>query len=152
MANPLKFKPNPVDPKIELQRRLETAPSEHAEALLVAWDVLQSAHEAGLLDTLHGLIEAKDTIAGKVAEYAKLPEGVSGIRNLLAALKILTALDPEVLDQLSKAVVTASEEHRREATPPSLWQIARRATSEDSRRGLSFVTLLLAGLGRSMKR
>ncbi len=152
MADPLVFKPLPVDPKTELQRRLDAAPIEHAEALLVAWDVLQAAHDQGLLDALHGLIGAKDAITGKIAEYAKQPEGITGIRNLLAAAKIVTALDPEVLDQLSKVIVSASEEHRREEEPPSLWQIARRTTSEDSRRGLSFVTMLLAGLGRSMKR
>jgi uncharacterized protein YjgD (DUF1641 family) len=152
MANPLVFKPLPVDPKTELQRRLDAAPTEHAEALLVAWDVLQAAHDKGLLDTLHGLIEAKDTVAGKIAEYARLPEGIAGIRNLLAAAKILTALDPEVLEQLSKVVATASQEHQREEKPPTLWELGKRAASEDSRRGLSFVTLVLAGLGRSMKR
>lgn len=152
MANPLVFKPNPVDPKTELQRRLDAAPKEHAEALLVAWDVLQAAHDKGLLDAVHGLIGAKDAIAGKVAEYAKLPEGVAGIRNLLAAAKILTVLDPEVLDGLSKVLATASQSHKLEEKPPSLWQIGKRAMSEDGRRGLSFATLLLTGLGRSLKR
>ena len=152
MANPLVFKPNPVDPKTELQRRLDAAPTEHAEALLVAWDVLQSAHDKGVLDAVQGLIEAKDTIAGTVARYAKTPEGIAGIRNLMGGLKILAALDPEVLDHLSKALTTASDEHAGEKTPPSLWEIVKRTTSEDGRRGLSFATLLLTGLGRSMKR
>ena len=152
MANPLVFKPNPVDPKTELQRRLDAAPREHAEALLVAWDVLQAAHDKGLLDTLHGLIEAKDTIAGKVAEYAKLPEGVAGIRNLLTAAKILTELDPELLDLIAKAMSSATKEHQEEQRPPSLWRLFRRSTNEDSRRGLSFLTMILSGLGRSLKR
>ncbi len=60
MANPLIFKPAAVDPKTELNRRLAAAPTEHAEALLVAWDILQTAHDEGVLDTLHGLIGAKD--------------------------------------------------------------------------------------------
>ena len=151
MANPIAFKPNPVDPKLELERRLAAAPVEHGEATLVAWDVLQAAHDEGILDTLHGLIGAKDTIAGKVAEYAKLPEGVAGIRNLLALLKILSALDPEFLNGLASAMDAAALEHRQERKPPSLWTIGRRVASEDSRRGLSFLTLLLSGLGRSLK-
>ncbi|HEY6375473.1 MAG TPA: DUF1641 domain-containing protein, partial [Edaphobacter sp.] len=110
------------------------------------------AHREGLLDIIHGMIGARDTIAGKLAEYAKQPEGIAGIRNLLTAAKILTELDPEVLDQLSKAMSTATKEHQREQHPPSLWQIAKRATSEDSRRALSFMTLLLSSLGRSLKR
>jgi len=151
MANPLRFKPAPVDPRTEMQRRLAEAPTEHAEALLVAWDILQSAHDQGLLDAVHGLISAKDTIAGKLAEYARQPEGIAGIRNLLATAKVLTALDPETLDRLSRSIINASDEHKREQKPPSLWQLARRANSEDGRRGLSFLTLLLSGLGKSLK-
>lgn len=151
MANPIQFKPTPVDPRTEHKRRLDAAPTEHAEAMLVAWDILQTAHEQGLLDTLHGAISAKDTIAGKLAEYAAMPEGVAGLRNLLAAAKILSELDPQVLGHLSKALASASAEHKQEQQPPSMWELWKRATSEDSRRGLSFVTLLLSGLGKSLK-
>jgi len=151
MANPIAFKPAPLDPKLELQKRVDAAPVEHAEALLAAWDVLQAAHDKGLLDMLHGAIESKDAITGKLAEYAKLPEGIAGIRNLLTAAKILTELDPEVLEHLSRAMSGATAEHQQEQTPPSLWQIAKRAMSEDGRRGLSFATILLTGFGRSLK-
>lgn len=152
MANPLQFKPVRTDPRTELQRRLAEAPIKHAEALLVAWDIVESAHDEGLLDILHGVIEAKDTIAGKLAEYAKTPEGIAALRNLLAAAKILAALDPEILDHLSKSIVTASQQQKVEQKPPSLWQIFKRTNSEDGRRGLSFVTLLLSSFGRSLKR
>ncbi len=151
MANPLQFKPPAVDPRTELTRRLNAAPVEHAEALLVAWDILQTAHDEGVLDTVHGLIGAKDTIFAKLATYAKLPEGVATIRNLLAAAKIVGTLDPELLDRLSRVLVDATHEHQQEQKPPSLWQLFRRSTSADSRRGLSFLTLLLNGLGRSLK-
>ena len=139
MAKPIAFKPVTVDFKADLDRRLENAPVEHAAALLAA------------LDILHGMIGAKDTITAQIAKYASLPEGIAGIRNLLTAAKILTELDPEVLDHLSKAMAGATEEHKREQQPPSLWQIAKRATSEDGRRGLSFFTLLLSSFGRSLK-
>ena len=149
MANPLKFKVV-VDPKLELQRQLEAAPVENAEALLVAYDILKTAHANGTLDLVNGLVGGRDIIAAKVAEYAKLPGGIAAIRNLLAMSKILMAIDPETLDQLTKAVTTASEQHRAESKPPSLWQIAKRATSEDSRRGLSFMTLVLGAVGKSL--
>jgi uncharacterized protein YjgD (DUF1641 family) len=150
MANPLHFKVV-VDPKQELRRRLDNAPLEHAEALLVAYDILQRAHDNGLLDLANGLVGGRDIIAGKLAEYAKLPEGIAAIRNLIAASKILMALDPETLDQFSKSLVSAAAEHKAEAKPPSLWALAKRATSEDSRRGLSFMTHLLGAIGRSLK-
>ncbi len=152
MAKPIAFQPAPVDFKADLQRRLEKAPDEHAAALLAAYDVLEAAYDEGLLDLLHGMIASKDTIITTLSRYASQPEGIAGIRNLLTAAKILTELDPEVLDNISKVVASATEEHRREPTPPSLLQLARRANSEDSRRGLSFLTMVLAGFGRSLKR
>jgi uncharacterized protein YjgD (DUF1641 family) len=151
MAKPIAFKPITVDFKADLQRRLEKAPEEHAAALLAAYDVLEAAHDQGLLDILHGLIASKDTIITTLSRYASQPEGVAGIRNLLTAAKILTELDPEVLDHASRAMSSATAEHQREQTPPSLWQIYKRANSEDGRRGLSFLTLLLSGFGKSLK-
>jgi uncharacterized protein YjgD (DUF1641 family) len=104
-----------------------------------------------LLDILHGMIATKDTIITTLSRMAREPEGIAGIRNLLTAAKILTELDPEVLDQVSKVMAKATEEHKREQTPPSLFQLAKRANSEDSRRGLSFMTMVLSSLGRSLK-
>ena len=151
MAVPIAFTPAPVDPHLELMRRLNAAPRQHAEALLVAYDLLQTAHDQGILDTLDGLISAKDTIAGKLAEYAKLPEGINGIRNLLELLKIFTAVEPESLDKLSHAVLSAAAQHKQETTPPGIFTLIRRATSDDSRRALSFMTLALGSVGKALK-
>jgi uncharacterized protein YjgD (DUF1641 family) len=152
MANPLSFKPQPVDPHLELERRLASAPREHAEALLVVYDILQAAHENGTLDAVHGLVHARDKIAGRLAEYAGTPEGKTALLNLLEAGKVLASLDPAVLAPLADAMRQGSEQHRKEAAPPSSWQLFRRATSEDGRRGLSFFTLILTSLGRSLKK
>ncbi len=151
MAKPIAFKPITVDFKADLQRRLEKAPDEHAAALLAAYDVLEAAYDEGLLDILHGMIASKDTIITTLSRFAREPEGIAGIRNLLTAAKILTELDPQLLDHVSKVMAKATEEHKREQTPPSLFQLAKRANSEDSRRGLSFMTMVLSGLGRSLK-
>lgn len=150
MAAPLLFTPLPVDHKKELQQRLEAAPVEHGEALLVLWDLLQTAHEQGILDLLDGMVGAKDTIALTIAKYAKTPEGIASIRNLLTAAKVLGSIQPEVLESLAKVVESANAAHKQELKPPGLFTLARRAMSEDSRRGLSFMTLLLSSLGRSL--
>jgi uncharacterized protein YjgD (DUF1641 family) len=150
MANPLQFRPK-VDPKLELHRQLNAAPLENAEAVLVAYDILKTAHANGTLDLINGLVGGRDIIAAKVAEYAKLPGGIAAIRNLLALSKILMALDPDALDQVSKAMVTATGQHRAEVKPPSLWQLFRRSTSEDARRGLSLMTMMLVALGKSLR-
>lgn len=150
MAKPIAFKPIPVDFKADLYKRLEKAPEEHAAALLAAYDVLEAAYDEGLLDILHGMIASKDTIISTLSRYAKEPEGIAGIRNLLTAAKILTELDPQLLDQIATAMSSATREHQQERNPPSLWRLFRRSTNEDSRRGLSFLTMILSGLGKSL--
>ena len=150
MANPIAFSPKPINPKLELQRRLDAAPVEHGEAMLVAWDLLQKAHDEGLLDLIHGLVGAKDEIAAKLSEYAALPEGVAGIRNLFGMAKLLMLIDPDTLLALTQAIETASAKHADEAKTPGLFTLARRAFSEDSRRALSMGTLLLGEVGRSL--
>ena len=70
MANPIHFTPKRVDPHKELQRRLQAAPEQHAEALLVLFDVIEEAHDQGLLDLLHGAVGSKNAIAAKLAYYA----------------------------------------------------------------------------------
>jgi uncharacterized protein YjgD (DUF1641 family) len=151
MANPIVFKPPVADPRTELNRRLDAAPTEHAEALLVVWDILQSAHETGTLDAVHGLIAGRDTIFARLAGYAKAPESTNAIRNMISLAKIAGALEPETLEKLAKSLVAAEAEHKQEGKPPSLWKLIRRGTGEDSRRGLSFLTRLLGALGHSMK-
>jgi uncharacterized protein YjgD (DUF1641 family) len=150
VANPIAFQPK-ADPRINLQRRLEAAPAEHAEALLVVWDLLQAAHDQGLLDTAHGLVTAKDTLLGKLAEAAKGPEGVAAIRNGIALMKVVAAVDPDVVDCLVKAITAASAEQKEEVEPPSLWEIVKRAMSADSRRAMSFMTLALGNVGKALK-
>ena len=75
MANPIKFTPR-VDVKKELQRQLDAAPLEHAEAMLVCYDLIQTAHDNGTLDLVQGLIGGRDIIAGKLAEAIVLPESI----------------------------------------------------------------------------
>jgi uncharacterized protein YjgD (DUF1641 family) len=96
MAHPIVFKPKPVDPQLELMKRVEAAPREHAEALLVAWDTLQTAHDQGLLDLAQGLMGGKDKIASTLAEGVKTPEAIAAIRNGIALAKVLGALDPDL--------------------------------------------------------
>jgi uncharacterized protein YjgD (DUF1641 family) len=151
MAKPLPFTPKSVDFELDLERRLREAPREHAEALLVLFDTIQAAHDKGILDAVHGMIAARDTIAGKLAELANTPEGESGIRNVLQSAKLVASVNPDLLERFTNAFTEAENQHKIERTPPTLWQLFKRAASEDGRRGISFATLLLTSLGRSLK-
>lgn len=152
MANPLQFKPQSADPHQDLERRLARAPREHAEALLVGWDLLQAAHDKGILDLAHGLIGGRDFIAAELAGAMNQPGSIAALRNLISITRVLAALDPGTLDHLARTLEGAAAQKESEAKPPSLWQLFRRATSEDGRRGLSFMTTILTGLGSSPTR
>jgi uncharacterized protein YjgD (DUF1641 family) len=151
MAEPIAFKPKQADPRTELQLRLEAAPNEHAEALLVAYDLLEAAHRQGLLDALRGAVAAKDTITELIAQYSQEPVSVNLLRHVLAVGKMIGSLDPEPISKLSKEAAAAIETHRREEKPPSVWQLFKRIMQPDTRRGLSFLTLMLGALGRAVR-
>lgn len=150
MANPIAFTPKSVDPRFELQRRLEAAPNQHAEALLVLYDVLEEAHRQGILDALHGAVKARDTIFGSLAEYAAEPESTRALRNLLVLGRLCGSVDPEPLSRLSKEIAGALESHQKPSPPPTLWQLFKRLRQPESRRGLSILTKILATLGRAL--
>jgi uncharacterized protein YjgD (DUF1641 family) len=170
MAHPITFKPAPIDPHQELMKRVDAAPREHAEALLVAWDLLQTAHDQGILDLAQGLIGGKNIIAGKLAEAANLPESIAGIRNGIVLARMLGSLDPDMQQRLAKGLEEVSREtakrekqaaihgtnaaaegKKHDEQPPSLWQILKMAVSADARRGLGFAMKLLMALGRATK-
>ena len=147
MANPITFTPQPADPHMELMRKVEAAPREHAEALLNAWDTLQTAHDQGILDLVHGLIGGRDVIAGKLAEAMVMPESVNAVRNLIALGRIVAAIDPDVLHRLAKAMDQGMKGPQPEAETPSMFRIIRQATSPAGKRGLQFAVQMLVTLG-----
>ena len=152
MANPLPdFAPKKVDPRQELERRLVAAPLQHAEAILVALDVLEEAHQQGLLDALHGLLGSRNAVLAKLAEYGKEPESINAMRNLISLIKILGSIDPEFLSRTAKSM-SDHLRHPAAAKPPSLFKLARMAVSENSRNGLYFAIGLLSSIGKSTKK
>jgi len=152
MAAPLPFKPDPVDPQLELMRRVEAAPREHAEALLAAWDFLQTAHDQGILELAQGLVGGRDAIIAKLAEAANTPDGINVMRNLIALGRIVASIDPDMLYKVSRAldrnpprIRTADEK------PPSLLALFRQFRAEDTRRGLAYGLDLLGVLGAATR-
>lgn len=155
MAIPLAFTPQPTDPHQELMHRVEAAPREHAEALLGAWDLLQAAHDQGMLEILHGLMGGRDIIAGKLAEAAKSDEAVCLIRNVMSISRIFAAFDPDTLQRMAQSVEGAPgsplEPAQHAPEPPSLWALFGKLREPDTRRGLGFALEMLNAFGRSTK-
>jgi len=147
MSNPVRFSPRRVDPKLELQQRLVAAPIEHAEALLVAFDLLEEAHRQGVLDALHGVIGAKDAILASLMAYSAEPANINAIRNLMVLGKIFGTLEPEPLSHVARAMLAVVEEHKAEKEPPGLWQLLKRMRGREARRGISLTLRMLAAVG-----
>jgi uncharacterized protein YjgD (DUF1641 family) len=145
VANPIAFYPAEYDPKQGLMKRLEAAPKEHAEALLVAYDLLQEAHEQGILDGLHGLVHAKDQIFGHIAEGASVQGTVDALRNLISAAKMLAAIEPETMSCIATAVAPVRDANSK---APSLWQLVKSTTSQEGRRGIGIIVNVLLALGK----
>src|SRR5207248_5401943 len=62
MAHPIALDAPVRDPHIELQRRLEDAPAEHAAALLAGYEVLQGLQDSGALDLMRGALGSRDQV------------------------------------------------------------------------------------------
>lgn len=153
MANPIPFTPAPVDPQKELLRRVEAAPREHAEALLAAWNLLETAHQQGMLDLAQGVIGGRDAIAGQLAEAANTPDGISLTRNLIALGRIAASIDPNMLYNVSRALdLNPPKLQPAGEKPPSLLSLFRRFRADDTRRGLAYGLDLLAVLGASTRK
>ena len=99
MAKPIELMPKPTGQgaREELQRRLDAAPVEHAEAVLAGYELLQELHESGTLDVLRGLLGAGDQVVRHAVALAIQPEAVNGLRNLLVLSKVLGSVNPDVL-------------------------------------------------------
>ena len=99
MAKPIELMPKPTGQgaREELQRRLDAAPVEHAEAVLSGYELLQELHESGTLDVLRGLLGAGDQVVRHAVALAIQPEAVNGLRNLLVLSKVLGSVNPDVL-------------------------------------------------------
>jgi uncharacterized protein YjgD (DUF1641 family) len=136
----------------ELQRKLAEAPVEHAAALLSLYELVQTLHERGTLNTLRGLFGASDDIIGRISAMLNSPEVIRSVRNLIALAQIVGSVDPKLFESLRDAAMEVAEKNKHaDGKPPGLWTIMKRADSEDSLRALGAATDFLQSLGRHMK-
>ena len=149
MARPIPLAVPARDPRAELHSRLQSAPAEHAEAILAAYEVLQGLHDSGApLDLLRGALGSNDKLLEIAVDAAQSPQSIRSIRNLMLLVNMLGAIDPEQLGSLTRAVpqaLKATAEHRE---PPGLWNLMSGLLwNRDVRRSMSALTLLLEKLG-----
>lgn len=149
MAKPIPLELPPRDPRTELLSRLETAPVEHAEALLAAYEVLQGLHDKGVLETLRGAIGSSDRVLEIIVDAAKTPDAIRGMRNFIALAKFAAAFDTELIDGVAQAVPEGLAKAKAQE-PLSLLQLLKKLNSEDSRRALTALTCVLESVGKTL--
>jgi hypothetical protein len=125
----------PPDSRLDLVRRIESAPREHAEAVLEAYDVLQRLHETGALALVNGLLSAEDTVIARVSDVVSSKQAVTALRIALILGGVLTSIDAESVHAAVKEAETQT---------PSLWKLLRTAFSIEVRQA--------AGLGVALAR
>jgi uncharacterized protein YjgD (DUF1641 family) len=151
MARPIPLTLPVRDPRAELQLRLESAPAEHAEAVLALYEVLQGMHDRGVLDLLRGALGSSDKVLEIAVDAAQSPQAIRGIRNLLLVINMLGTIDPEQLRALTRAAPQALKATAEQPEPPGLWKLLSEFLwNHDIRRGLSAFKMLLETFGRNL--
>jgi uncharacterized protein YjgD (DUF1641 family) len=148
MAQPIAFHAPPEQAPTNLER-LQNAPTEHADALLSGYELLQLLHDRGVLNLLRGLVGGGDALIGTIAAAVDTPESIRAIRNFLLLTKFFANIPPDVLNSLADTVNSgAKREKARKA--PGLLHLLWRLRNEDSRHAASIALDLLEGLGKGL--
>ena len=151
MARPIPLRLPPRDQQRDLASRLEQAPLEHAEAVLAAYDVLQSLHDSGVLEVLRGTLNGGEKILEQVVAVASGPDAIRATRNLLLLVKALGEIEPELLSDLTRAIPRALvQANTEESKPPGLFKLMTTFWNRDFRRGLAAFNDLLVTFGRNL--
>jgi uncharacterized protein YjgD (DUF1641 family) len=131
----------PPDSRLDLVRRIESAPREHAEAVLEAYDVLQRLHDTGALALVNGLLSAENTVIDKVTDVVSSKQAVTALRIAMILGSALTSIDA---DRVHAAVTEA------ETRTPSLWKLLRTACSKEVRKAAGLALSLAQIFGASL--
>lgn len=133
----------PVDARVDLIKKVEGAPVEHAEAVLAAYELLQQLHEKGILELATGLLTAGETVINHVVGIISSPQAVTATRLGLMMVNLLGSIDA---DKISKALAAGTKE------PPSLLAMGRQATSKEARAAMAVGLGLLTAFGEALEK
>ena len=151
MAQPIPLHVAPRDPQRELKVQLEQAPVKHAEAMLAAYEVLQSMHDNGVLEVMRGTLGGSQKILEQAVAVGSGPEAIRATRNLLLLFRALGEIEPALLSDFTRAIPKALvQANAEEAKPPGLIKLVSTFWNRDFRRGLAAFNDLLVVFGRNL--
>jgi uncharacterized protein YjgD (DUF1641 family) len=142
--------PERPDPREALYKKLANAPAAHAEALLDGYEVLQLARDKGLLELAKGALGSGEKLMTQMTEIIGTDEVISLTRNLVIVVKILASLNPQMLEDIEKAV-TKNANIAKAEKPPGLLHLLRAFLSAESRRFMGLLAAILQILGHNLQ-
>jgi uncharacterized protein YjgD (DUF1641 family) len=153
MAQPIAFDVPVRDAKKELIAKLEAAPAEHVEAMLDLYALVQSLHEHRVFETARGVLGAGAKIVQHAAAAAEEPEAVAAMRNLIILGKMMSSINPELLQCFAVAVeeTLGSERKAPVVEPPGLLSLVSQFRQPELRRSMALINRFLDVLGRQLK-
>ena len=105
-------------------------------------------HRRNVLSTLRGAVGAGDEIIGQLSKAAAQPESVRALRNAIALTRILSQIDPDLIEAIQKAMAPGEDARAEpDRAAPGLWRIARALWSPPVRRTLFATAVVLAAIG-----
>jgi uncharacterized protein YjgD (DUF1641 family) len=152
MAQPISLERPPCDARQELLKRLEEAPLEHAEALLDSYELLQQLHDRRVFQVLRGALGASDKLVEAAVDAAKSDESVRAMRNAIILGKMLSSINPEVLQGVAVAVSeTLGCYEKPVIEPPGLFALLGQFRHKELRRSIALINRFLETLGSQIK-
>jgi uncharacterized protein YjgD (DUF1641 family) len=133
----------PADAHIDLIKKLKSAPLEHGEAILQAYELLQQLHEKGFLELLTGVLTGGEAVLNHVVGLISSPTAITATRLGLMMVNLLGSIDA---DKISTALAAGSKE------PPSLLSMGKQATSKEARRAMAVGLGLLTAFGEALEK
>jgi uncharacterized protein YjgD (DUF1641 family) len=151
MAQPISSELPPPDPRAVLNARIQSAPAEHAEAVLATYEVLQELHNQGVLEMLKAGLGSGNKILAGVVEVAKKPESIRTICNFLILVQALGSIEPALVSGFVRSLPEAiAQTKAHQANPPGFFGILSSFRNRNMRRGLVLINSLLEAFGRNL--
>ena len=152
MAQPISLDRLPRDARQELRNRLEEAPIEHAEALLESYELLQQLHDRGVFQLLQGALGASDKLVEAAIGAAKSDDSLRAMRNAIILGKMLSSINPEILQGVAAAVgETLGCYDKPVIEPPGLFALLGQFRHKELRRSMALINRFLETLGNQIK-
>jgi uncharacterized protein YjgD (DUF1641 family) len=151
MARPIPLELPAHDPREELRARLESAPLEHAEALLDSYELLQQMHEQGVFHLLRGALGASDKLIETAVDAARSEESIRALRNSIVLGKMLASINPDLLQGFAVAVSETLGSYKKPVIePPGLFSLLAQFRHRELRRSIALINRFLETLGKQL--